>query len=308
MNKQNWEKIAHIFTPENFPRGYNYASVPFIDQIKDNILKVYFSSRNKHNRSLIFWATFDLSNNFSLLQVSQSPEFELGKLGEFDEHGAMGCQIFNTPTKKYLYYLGWNLNTSTPFRNAIGAVEWDFETKNYKKIFKGPLLDRSIHDPCFVASHHIIKKGDQFYMYYLSCDEWININDKLTHKYNIKIATSQNGLNWSPTGKIAIDYKSSKEYAISVPRVIKQDGIYKMWYSYRGSDSTPNYRIGYAESKDALTWVRKDNLVNLKTSLTGWDSEMLCYPYIFTHQSQTYMLYNGNQYGATGFGVAKLKN
>ena len=103
MNKQNWEKIAHIFTPENFPRGYNYASVPFIDQIKDNILKVYFSSRNKHNRSLIFWATFDLSNNFSLLQVSQSPEFELGKLGEFDEHGAMGCQIFNTPTEKYLY-------------------------------------------------------------------------------------------------------------------------------------------------------------------------------------------------------------
>ena len=228
MSKQNWERIKHILKEDNFPKGYKGAAVPFIDKIKDNILKVYFSSRDKNNRSYIFWATFNIVDNFSLLDMSTKPEFNLGNIGEFDENGSMGCQIFYKNNEKYLYYIGWNLGVSIPFRNSIGAVKWDNKLNRFKKIYRGPLLDRSIYDPCFIASHHIIKIGNKYLMYYLSCDEWINIKDKLTHKYNIKIATSSDGIKWDPTGKIAIDFKSSYEYAISVPRVIFEDGIYKV--------------------------------------------------------------------------------
>jgi hypothetical protein len=38
----------------------------------------------------------------------------------------------------------------------------------------------------------------------------------------------------------------------------------------------------------------------------GWDSEMMCYPYVFDHKGERYMLYNGNGYGKSGFGIAKL--
>jgi hypothetical protein len=31
---------------------------------------------------------------------------------------------------------------------------------------------------------------------------------------------------------------------------------------------------------------------------------MLCYPCVFDHFGTRYMLYNGNGYGATGFGLA----
>jgi hypothetical protein len=41
-------------------------------------------------------------------------------------------------------------------------------------------------------------------------------------------------------------------------------------------------------------------------SKNGWDSDMLCYPCIFDHKGESYMLYNGNGYGRTGFGIAKL--
>ena len=78
--------------------------------------------------------------------------------------------------------------------------------------------------------------------------------------------------------------------------------MYRMWYSYRGQ----NYRIGYAESKDGLRWVRKDKEVGIDLSKDGWDSEMIEYAYVFQHGKHKIMLYNGNGYGLTGIGYAVL--
>jgi len=33
----------------------------------------------------------------------------------------------------------------------------------------------------------------------------------------------------------------------------------------------------------------------------------ICYPYVFDHAGSRYMLYNGNGYGRTGFGIAILE-
>jgi hypothetical protein len=90
---------------------------------------------------------------------------------------------------------------------------------------------------------------------------------------------------------------------MSRPCVIKEQGLYKMWYSYRGD----SYRIGYAESTDAKAWIRKDEAVGIDVSREGLDSEMICYPYVFDHQGKRYMFYNGNAYGRTGFGLAVLE-
>ncbi len=50
-------------------------------------------------------------------------------------------------------------------------------------------------------------------------------------------------------------------FHIHAPMVVKEDGRYRMWYS--GSDRTPNeyHRIGYAESRDGVTWERMDEPV-----------------------------------------------
>jgi hypothetical protein len=116
----------------------------------------------------------------------------------------------------------------------------------------------------------------------------------------IKYAESENGIDWKREGKIALNFKDDSEYAMSRPFVIKEDGIYRMWYSYRGAA----YRIGYAESDDGINWERLDEKVGISVSKSGWDCEMVEYPFIFDHKGQRYMLYNGNKYGLTGFGLA----
>jgi hypothetical protein len=75
-----------------------------------------------------------------------------------------------------------------------------------------------------------------------------------------------------------------------------------MWYSHRGK----NYRIGYAESLDGLHWTRKDNEAGIHVSRSGWDSQMIEYPFVFDHQGSRYLLYNGNDYGKTGIGLGQL--
>jgi hypothetical protein len=73
-----------------------------------------------------------------------------------------------------------------------------------------------------------------------------------------------------------------------------------MWYSYRG----PSYRLGYAESADGLRWQRMDEAIGIAPSPSGWDSESMCYAQVFDHAGQRYMVYNGNGYGRSGFGLA----
>ena len=75
-----------------------------------------------------------------------------------------------------------------------------------------------------------------------------------------------------------------------------------MWYSYRGK----NYRIGYAESADGLHWTRKDSEAGITVSRSGWDSKMIEYPFVFDDNENRYLLYNGNDYGKTGIGLALL--
>jgi hypothetical protein len=38
----------------------------------------------------------------------------------------------------------------------------------------------------------------------------------------------------------------------------------------------------------------------------AWDSDMMCYPNTFECDGKIYLLYNGNEFGRHGFGLAKL--
>ena len=78
-----------------------------------------------------------------------------------------------------------------------------------------------------------------------------------------------------------------------------------MWFSYR-SGNGEKYRIGYCVSCDGVNW-STPMPSSLTTSNDGWDAEMVCYPHVFKYKSELYMLYNGNDYGKFGFGLAVLR-
>ena len=90
------------------------------------------------------------------------------------------------------------------------------------------------------------------------------------------------------------------------PDVFFYQGIYHMFFSYRYHLSKV-YKIGYASSIDLLNWKRNDSNAGIENSVEGWDSEAVSYPYVFELDSKVYMLYQGNEIGRYGFGLAQME-
>jgi hypothetical protein len=304
-----WKKLGQIFSP-NLDNHWmkSHASVPFVGSMEGSIAKIYFSSRNKYQQSSVGYLMFDLEK-LSVLEVGQNPCLTKGELGGFDDSGVMGSCMVKTTSALRMYYIGWNLGVTVPFRNSIGVAESYDNGQTFEKLFKGPIIDRNINEQHFVASNCVIIDNNIFKIWYLSCTEWVKDKDgNIRHKYHIKYAESLDGIHWNRRGLVAIDYKDQYEYAISVPRVIKEgDSKFKMWFSARGSKGINTYRICYAESFDGIQWIRKDEEVGIDISDKGWDSQMIEYPFVFDYSGARFLLYNGNDYGKTGFGLAVLE-
>jgi hypothetical protein len=300
--KQSWKKIGQIYCPlDQNEWMYSHASVPIAEHIKGDVFKIYFSSRNKDNQSFTGYLLIDITRPQEILALSDSPVIAPGALGEFDDSGAMATWLAHHDGKRFLYYIGWNLGLTVPFRNSIGLAISE-HNEEFKRYAQGPIVDRSITEPHFVASCCVLPDHDKWRMWYLSCTEWRIRNGRPEHRYHIKYAESNDGVSWIRKGIVAIDYSGDSEYAISRPSVIRDGDCWKMWFSHRGY----SYRIGYAESLDGIHWQRLDADCQIDVSESGWDSEMIEYPFVFDHNGSRYMFYNGNGYGKTGFGLAVL--
>jgi predicted GH43/DUF377 family glycosyl hydrolase len=299
-----WKKKGAIFENQlSLDWAVTHAAVPIADNIDGDMFRVYFSTRDNLNRSQTGFFVIDINHPNKILYHSSLPVLAFGGLGMFDESGAMGSWVVDWNSTKYLYYIGWNLGRTVPFRNALGLALSNDGGKMFVKQFEGPIMDRNIIDPFFTASPCVLFERDRWRMWYVSCVKWEMSDNTPKHYYHIKYAESLDGIHWQRNGIVCIDFKSQDEYAISRPCVIRENNLYRMWYSCRGM----TYRIGYAESTDGISWERKDNDVGIDVSESGWDSEMIEYPFVFDHKGQRYMLYNGNGYGKTGIGLAILE-
>ncbi|MGB6464516.1 MAG: hypothetical protein WBF38_09885 [Nitrosotalea sp.] len=300
-----WIKQGIIFEPKgNIEWMKTHAALPIADNLGGDLYRIYFSSRDSKNRSFTCFIDININNPRKILNISRRPILSPGELGTFDDSGTMASCIVNSDKKKYLYYIGWNVGMNIPYRNSIGLAISD-NKKTFKKWSKGPIIDRDSLEPYFTASCYVMIENRIWKMWYLSGVGWTVYDGKPRPRYHIKYAESKDGINWKRNGVVSIDFKNKSEWAISRPSIIKESKNYNMWYSYRENS---NYRIGYAESKDGINWKRKDDEAGIDVSKSGWDSEMIEYPFVFVHKGKKYMLYNGNNYGKTGFGYATLSN
>lgn len=302
-----WKKIGHIFCANNHSEWmYSHAMIPIPENIEGDLFRIYFSSRDKLNRGYGAFLEIDINTPSKILRVSEQPILSPGALGCFDDSGALPNSIISIDGDKYLYYTGINLGVTVKIRNSIGLAKWNDELKVFERLFDGPIIDRTRNQPHFVATPEVHYANGLYKAWFTSCVKWELMNGEARHFYNLEYAESNNGVNWARNGTVAIDFADEYEYALGVPRVIKDVDFYRMWFCSRATQFFDTYRIRYAESTDGYKWIRKDEEVGIDVSESGWDSEMICYPFVFDHDGERYMLYNGNGYGKTGFGLAIL--
>jgi len=301
-----WRKLGRLFVPDGTrPWARTHAAVPTVELLDARLARVYFAGRDDQNRSSVACVDMALDGTPRVVREGDRALLAPGELGGFDDSGAMPSWIVRHGGEVLLYYIGWNLGVTVPFRNAVGLARKSADG-SFERVSRGPILDRNAVDPLFTASVCVLPESP-WRMYYLSCLRWESTAAGLRHHYHLRYAESPDGIAWRRDGRVAIDFAYPQEYAISRPSVVRDADRYRMWFSSRGRPEADTYRIGYAESSDGIVWQRHDDLAGIDVSTDGWDAEMICYPCVFDAAGARYMLYNGNGYGRSGFGIAILE-
>jgi predicted GH43/DUF377 family glycosyl hydrolase len=269
--------------------------------LEDGVHRVYFASRDDANRSHIGWVELDLADAERPRAAATEPVLAPGRLGCFDDHGVYAASLVAHEGTLFLYYVGWNPGPREPlFYASIGLAASDDGGLSFRRHSAAPVLARSDFDPCLVTSPCVLLDEGRWRMWYVSGFAWREDAAGLTSYYDVKYAESADGVNWERDGRVCIGLEDG-ETNIGRPCVLRDEGGYRMWFA---SNRGEGYRIGYAESDDGLSWRRVDGQEGLEPSGAGWDSQAVAYPWVFANGSRTAMLYNGNEFGRDGFGLA----
>lgn len=298
-----WKKLGLIFkVNNNNPYLLTHASNPLPIQLDDKIFRIFYSGRDKNNKSSVGYVDIDIKSQ-KIINYPTNPVFTHGHEHSFYSHGvSIGNVYSDSNDNKFILFMGWQIRNNEHWRGDIGRLQL-IENTNLVLNPQVPFMQPDEEDYISLSYPFVLYDNGIYKMWYGSTISWETENGEMLHV--IKYATSENGISWKKHG-IAIPYELGVAQAFSKPSVVKDENGFSMWFSYRDGTGK-KYRIGYAHSLDGETWKLKLNEVGIDVSNNGWDSEMLCYPFIFNFEDKRYMLYNGNQYGKDGFGLAVLE-
>lgn len=315
-----WKKIGKIFDPADYKlinNCHDFAQSPQT-LVFDDFVRIYFSTRERDTsgKFLSHIAFVDMDKDLrKIKKVSENNIIKLGELGCYDEHGIFPLNILRDRGRILGYIGGWSRRVSVSVETSIGLAISNNDGLTFERIGNGPILSSSLNEPFLVGDPFVQKYGDTYYMWYIYGVEWKQYKDDADPQriYKIGYATSGNGLDWVKLGRQIIADKLNSDECQALPTVFFHKNKYHMYFCYRqASDFRKNkdnsYRIGYAYSEDLENWVRSDDDAGIDVSGDGWDSDMQCYPHVFHCNNKIYMLYNGNEFGKHGFGLAELES
>lgn len=314
----NWKKLGRVFNPlEVTDRSFikEFAQAPSV-LVFDDFIRVYFSCRpspDERGQYVSYSAFVDLNrkNLFEIKNIASQPILKLGDLGTFDEFGTYPVSVIRSGSEVIAYYAGWTRCESVPFNVAIGRAASNDNGVTFQKSGSGPVISYTPNEPFVISGPKIRKYNNRYYLFYIAGKKWLHNQGKPEPVYQIRMATSSDGISWIKHNKDLIQPKLEENECQASPDVIYYENRYHMFFSYRYSigyrGKEKGYRLGYAYSDDLINWVRDDSKVGIDISEEGWDSEMISYSHVFELDGEVYMFYLGNQVGKEGFGLAQLQ-
>lgn len=298
-----WRKLGLLYSPTPLhAKLLSHAANPMAVAQGGERYRIYFSARDERKRSSVGHVDLDLGSGRILAQ-SAEPDCEHGDPGSYCADGISIGNPYQTLLGRYVGFMGWQNPPDGHWRGDIGRLRID--DGRWRIADREPLLALDEIDPLSFSYPWIMRTGDGVYrMWYGSTLSWDAGNGEMLHV--IQHASSDDGEHWRKRG-LAVPYRIGSAQAFSRPTVVEApDGVLHMWFSYRGAPGR-SYRIGYARSTDRVNWTLALDEAGIDVSAHGWDAQMIEYPFVFIHDGRWLMLYNGDGYGASGFGLAELE-
>jgi hypothetical protein len=303
-----WKKLGLIGDLSTIcPWAYSHAAVPVPYLLTNDVIRVFITCLDERGRGRPGFVDLSAREPKTLLSISKAPVLDIGAPGSFDDNGAMAVSIVRPYSDVlYMYYAGFEKCINVRYRIFTGlAISYD-NGLNFCRYSKSPILDRTDTELLFRCGPFVLLDSGIFKMWYVAGSDWTNVGEKMLPIYDLRYQESNDGINWSESGKLCLKIENKNEHGFGRPWIVKRAARdYQLFYSIRRRDYSA-YRLGYAESSDGIDWIRRDDEVGLDVSPGDFDSEAIMYSSIISVGNKTYCFYNGNNFGEYGFGVAEL--
>ena len=300
-----WEKLGLVYGPDGTSPWAKHSALQPTPIVLGDVIRIYCGFRDDEGTSRVGFVDVSSTDPTSVMKVSEDPVLDVGEFGTFDSHGVVPCAVVRRDEGVYLYYAGYLRGEKVRFQAFSGLAISNDDGETFSRYSQVPILDRTEEGSLFRAIHSLIYEDGKWRTWYGAGNAFVQGKYKTLPVYNIRYMESDDGVHFPKDGSVAVDTLEG-EHRVGRPYVIKKDGRYLMFFG-KGMEEQP-YRLTYAESTDGINWVRRGQISGLTLSERGWDSEMMAYPSVVTTDSGTFMFYNGNNYGRSGFGCAMLKS
>jgi hypothetical protein len=301
-----WLKHGVVWTPPGTQWwARTHATCPTPIWLDDQTLRVYVQCRDEHNVGRIGFVDLDPGDPRKVIRESAEPVFDIGLPGSFDDNGVFPTSVIRVPDGRlFMYYVGFELCHRIRYRLLTGLAISTDNGNTFQRAQATPVLERSPDEQLFRCGPWVECEGDRFRMWYVAGSEWETIEGKQMPIYDIRYAESDDGMQWPAKGHVVMPVALENEHGFGRPVVRHHPDGYRMFYSIRKRHPA-RYRLGYAQSRDGLTWQRLDADMGLDVTEGAWDGEAISYGIDIEAGGRTWLLYNGNDFGGTGFGIAE---
>ncbi|MGB5919212.1 hypothetical protein, partial [Arcobacter sp.] len=225
-----WTKLGQIY---KFKQIDNYllshASNPLAVHLKDDIYRIFFSGRDKENKSSVGYVDIDILKQ-DVINRCENVIFKYGAENSFYSHGVSIGNMYSSNGKNYIQFMGWQIKDGGHWRGDIGRLKVDETFDSLELDPKEVFIGCDDEDKVSLSYSWIMQDDGIYKMWYGSTIDWTSENDEMIHV--IKYATSNDGKTWEKHG-LAVPYEIGVAQAFSRPTVIKDDMGYHMWFSYR---------------------------------------------------------------------------
>ena len=190
--------------------------------------------------------------DFTYNYPASVPVLKKGGTGSYDAGGLRSPVIIREGDTLKMWY-----SADKDLGSGVSAVSyaWSLDCINWTKYANNPVLipkfeweGTTIHEIALIKDENLYKI-------------WYGVNSYPGFFTNsVGYATSPDGINWTKHSQPVLLPGESGDwdfYNIHPGTIIKEDNLYKMWYS--AGNFVGHFQIGYAESSDGINWTKYNN-------------------------------------------------
>ena len=298
-----WKKLGLIHRPLGKGMLNTHCMLP-TPLVLDDCVRVFFASCDRDLRGRIYYVDLDRNDPRIILKTSSSHVLDIGKPGSFDADGVNPCSIVKHNGLLHLYYVGWQRfhDYERPYTLFSGLAISKDNGESFQRHNDQPILMPFEGETCFRTAPLVHLHENTWTMLYIGGDKFIDSkNGRKLPLYELRQINSDDGISWtSESSLIRKPNYSEGEIGFGRPFIWQEGGQTVMYLSRR-------LESGYYLIKGIKNPKGQWNFNNeevIPRSKQGWDSEMICFSSIFCADNKEYLLYNGNNFGRDGFGMA----